>query len=185
MRAGNRSLSLYDGLEARLEISVLHNHMALTFMKLGNLKKAGKFAELAAGEAKALDDDRSLAWVIETLAEIVLAAGKPQKAVELCSKALALGEKGASPEPKVAGLLTAARAHQALHNTARRALRTSKQPDIAESTASGMRRRQFLAACADFLTETGDDKAALSVSPRGRGVTRRRGMRRLPVGTQT
>lgn len=163
VRAGNRSLGLYEGLEARLEISVLHNHMALTYMKLGNLKNAIKFAELAASEARVLDDRRSLAWVTETQAEIALEAGEPQRALELCEQALTLGEEAASPETRVAGLLTAAKAQQALNNTDEARSAFQGATEIAKSTGSRARRRQVLAAYADFLTQTGDDKAALAV----------------------
>ncbi len=163
VRAGARSLTLYEGLDARLEVSVLHNHLALTYLKLGNTKRAAEFAQIAAIEADGLGDDRSKAWVAETQAEIALAEGRPDEAVKLVERTLSLGELGASPETMLAALVTAAKAHQALGHASDARSAFERASDLARSRASGARRRQVLAAYADFLSEIGDDKGALAV----------------------
>jgi tetratricopeptide (TPR) repeat protein len=163
VRCGNRSLSLYEGLDARLEISVLHNHLALTYLKLGNAKRAAKFADLAAAEAEVLGDERARAWVTETQAEVALAAGDPERALELCETTLALAEPHGSPETMLSGLLTRAKAHQALDNTSEARSAYERASEIAKSHNSAARRRQVLAAYADFLSEVGDENAALKM----------------------
>lgn len=160
VRAANRSLSLYEGLGSRLEVSVLHNHLALTYLKLGNAKRAATFASLAATEAEELGDDRSRAWVTETQAEIALAQGRADEAFKLCERSV---ELGGSPETMLAASLTAAKAHQALGRTEEAGAAYQRAQEIAKASPSSVRRRQVLAAYADFLTEVGDDKAALAL----------------------
>jgi tetratricopeptide (TPR) repeat protein len=160
VRAANRSLSLYEGQDARLEVSVLHNHLALTHLNLGNAKRAAKFASLAAAEADALGDDRSRAWVAETQAEIALAEGRAGEALKLCEHTLKLG---GSPETTLAASLTAAKAHQALGSMEDARAAYQRASEMAKATSSSVRRRQVLAAYADFLTAIGDEKTALAV----------------------
>jgi len=160
VRAANRSLSLYEGLDARLEVSVLHNHLALTYLNLGNAKRAAKFVSLAAAEAEALGDDRSRAWVTETQAEIALAEGRADEALKLCERTM---ELGGSPETSLAAWLTAAKAHQALGSMDGARAAYQRASEMAKAASSSARRRQVLAAYADFLTNIGDQQAALAV----------------------
>lgn len=160
VRSANRSLALYEGLDARLEVSVLHNHLALTYLNLGNAKRAAKFATLAASEADALGDDRSRAWVAETQAEIALAEGRPDEALKLCERTLQLG---GSSETALAASLTAAKAHQALGSTQEARASYQRASEMAKLASSAARRRQVLAAYAAFLDDIGDKEAALSV----------------------
>lgn len=163
VRAGMRSLALYEGLGASLEVSVLHNHLALTYLKLGNNKRAAKFATQAASEAAALGDPRAQAWVAETQAEIALAMGNDDEALQLAAKALALEGEGASPDTLLNALLTIARTHRrAGSNTAARTA-FERAADRAREDGSVVRRRQVLAEFAEFLSVIGDEKQALAL----------------------
>ncbi len=163
VRSGMRSLALYEGLGANLEVSVLHNHLALTYLKLGNNQRAAKFATQAAAEAAALGDPRSQAWVAETQAEIALATGHDDDALRFAEQALALESDGASADTVLNALLTIARTHR--HAGDQDAARTAfeRVAERAREDGSVARRRQVLAEFADFLTETGDEKQALAL----------------------
>lgn len=93
-------------------MSVLHNHLALTYLKLGNTKQASEFAGMAAAEAETLSDPRSRAWVAETQAAIALARGEFDEAIGLADRALGLESAGASPQTVMSALLRAAKAHR-------------------------------------------------------------------------
>lgn len=163
VRAGTRSLALYEGLGARVETSVLHNHLALTHLRMGNLKRASKFADLAAAEADELGDVRAQAWVSETKGEIALAEGRYDAAVQLATRALELETEGASPETVLSARITAAKALRAQGTTeaAREAYESAVA--LARSGGSAARRRQVLAEYAEYLTEIGDSKAAIEL----------------------
>lgn len=163
VRAGKRSLSLYEGLDARLEVSVLHNHLALTYLKLGNTTKAAEFAAIAYGEAEALADQRAKAWVTETKAEIALANERAAEALDLSRQVVELGPAGAAPETMLSAHLTAGQALQSLGKTDEARAAFDSAAAAARGGSSAARRRQVLAAYADFLTAVGDDKAALAI----------------------
>ncbi len=158
-----RSLALYEGLGARMEVSVLHNHLALTYLKLGHNKRAAKFATQAAAEAAALGDPQSQAWVAQTQAEIALASGDDAAALELAERALALEPDGASPDTVLNALMTIARAHRRAGDKSAARTTFEHAADRAREEASATRRRQVLAEFADFLTDIGDEKQALAL----------------------
>lgn len=163
VRAGARSLTLYEGLGSKLEVSVLHNHLALTYLKLGNTKQASEFAGMAATEAETLSDPRSRAWVAETQAAIALARGEFDEAIGLADRALGLESAGASPQTVMSALLTAANAHRAAGHLEDARSYYQRAAEAAKSDGGTVRRREVLAAFADFLTDIGDEKAALAM----------------------
>ncbi|MCY7418471.1 MAG: helix-turn-helix transcriptional regulator, partial [Chloroflexi bacterium] len=75
IRAGLESLSLYRAVEARLETALLQNNLALAYLRIGNLERAAGYAADARQVYEADDDRRSLAYVLETEAQIALATG--------------------------------------------------------------------------------------------------------------
>lgn len=161
--AGVRSLALYEGLGARMEVSVLHNHLALTYLKLGNNKRAAKFATQAAAEAAALGDPQAQAWVAQTQAEIALATGDDAAALELAGRALALEAQGASADTVLDAHITIARAHRRAGDNSATRTAFEHATNRARTDASATRRRQVLAEFADFLTEIGDEREALAL----------------------
>ena len=70
LRAGYSSLTLFQGAAARIELASLENDLALAHMKLGNLAKADEFAGRAHDHFVEQGDERLLAHVIETRAQI-------------------------------------------------------------------------------------------------------------------
>lgn len=155
---GLRSLALYAELGSELEVGVLYNHLALTYLRLGNVTRAREYAQQAAETASRLDDRRAQAWVRETLAEIALDSGDHAEAIALAEAVSASPE--ASPETKLTALVTAARAHRAAGamDQAQRCYEAAAEPARASSPT---RRRQVLAECADFASAVGDDKLAI------------------------
>jgi len=87
VRSGVRSLALFQELGSQHEISALHNHLALTYLRLGNLQRATEYADQASREVTELQDQRSRAWVLETQAQIALAERRVADAVALAREA--------------------------------------------------------------------------------------------------
>lgn len=163
VRSGMRSLGLYENLGSQLEVAALHNHLALTYLNLGNLARAADYAHQAATEAQRLGDVRTEAGIAETQAKIALAEGRHQPALELAQEAIRLGADGAAPDAMLEALVTTARAHLALGDSAAALAAFERAADQVRSGPSAARRREVLAEFAEFLTATGDEKRALQL----------------------
>lgn len=161
--AGIKSLALYEALGASFEVSVLHNHLALTHLKLGNTDRAAQFAAIAADGARSLHDPRAEAWVTETQAEIALATEQYEEALRLSLQVLEDGAGQTSPETALTALLTTARAYHALGDMAAARTRYEEAAAVVNAGAAAPRRREVLAAFADFLVESGEADAALAI----------------------
>lgn len=157
---GLRSLALYAELGSEMEVGVLYNHLALTFMRLGNLTRAREYAHQAAQTAERLEDRRAQAWVRETQAEIALDSGDHVEAIALAEAVSASPD--ASPQTKLSALVTAARAHRTTGATDRAKRHYEAAAELARAS-SPSRRRQVLAEYADFAGSLGEDKLAIEL----------------------
>lgn len=163
VQAGMRSLALYDGGNARLEVAALHNHLALTHLRLTNLRRAREFAQQAAGEAADLGDDRALAGILDTQAQVALAEGHAAEALELADRARSLGHASSSPHAVLGGWLTRARALAAQGDTRAAVKAFEAAATLVHDEGQPSRRREVLAEFADYLTQIGRSKQALAV----------------------
>lgn len=163
VRSGIRSLGLYEALGSELEVAALHNHLALTYLNLGNLARAADYAHQAATEAKRLGDVRSQAGIAETQAKIALAEGRHSAALELAGEAIRLGADGAAPDATLEAEVTTARAHGAQGEPAAAIAAFERAAEQVRSGPSAARRREVLAEYAEFLMANGDEKRALQL----------------------
>jgi tetratricopeptide (TPR) repeat protein len=163
VRAGIKSLTLYEGMGATFEVSVLYNHLALTHLKLGNTERASQFVAIAAEGAHSLHDQRAEAWVTETRAEIALAREQYEEALRFSQRVLDADAQATSPETALSALLTAAKAHRAVGDTAEARERYERAAAAVRAGGGPARRREVLAEFAEFLAESGDGEAALAI----------------------
>ena len=77
IRSGLEGLALYRTVRARQEAALLENNLAMAYLRVGNLSRASEYAAGARRLHEADNDRRSLAYVLETQAQIALAAGDP------------------------------------------------------------------------------------------------------------
>ena len=110
IRAGLDSLALYRALEARLEAALLENNLAMAYLRVGNLARASEYAAGARQLHEADRDRRSLAHVLETEAQIALAAGDTAGALGLAREALEHATATDDQRALSSSLLTIARA---------------------------------------------------------------------------
>lgn len=163
VRSGVRSLGLYEAMGSQLEIAALHNHLALTYLNLGNLARAADFAHQAAVEAKRLGDVRSEAGIAETRAKIALAEGRHEAALELAQEALRLAADGKAPDATLEAQVTMARAHGAMGEAVAALAAFEQAAAQVRLGPSAARRREVLAEFAEFLMAAGDEKRALQL----------------------
>lgn len=163
VQAAHRSLGFYEGSNLRVEIAALHNHLALTHLRLGSTKRARAFARQASDEATQLGDERALAGIVETQAQIAFGEGHYDEALELSQRAIDLGEAATSPYAVLGGWLTRARSLAAQGKTEPALAAFGTAADLARQQGLPSRRREVLAEYGDFLSRTGRDKEALAL----------------------
>jgi tetratricopeptide (TPR) repeat protein len=164
LRAGYSSLTLFQGAAARIELASLENDLALAHMKLGNLAKADEFATRAHDHFSEQGDERLLAHVIETEAQIEAARENWPRSLELAREAVALADKTANRKASVSALLSVARAQARLGDTAAAGQTYEQAAQAARELAKPALLRNVLGDWAEFLAEAGDHKAAYALT---------------------
>jgi tetratricopeptide (TPR) repeat protein len=160
----NQGLGAFRALEADREMALLENELALAHLALGGLKRAREHTVRAESGLRKTGDERALAHVIETRAQIDLASGDPVTAVTTAAEAMTMADACGNHKAYLSAALTYARAQRSLG-----------RPDDAIATleAAGQRaheqgriaqRRELLTEWADLLAELGDTRRAYELA---------------------
>ena len=80
IRVGQQGLALYRAAGASFESATIENDLALAYLAMGNLERATEMATEAHQQFETAGDDRFLAAVLDTEAQIALAGGKHDRA---------------------------------------------------------------------------------------------------------
>lgn len=170
LRSGYASLALFTAAETPIEVAKLENELAIAHLRTGNTKRARELAARAHGTFARLGDERLLAHVLDTEAQIRLKAGDADGALKLAAEALELAKRTNNPIAALGALTSSAQAHAALGD----AVEARRSFERAVETARNLRRlgmlRQALTDLADFLAAGGDHEAAFRVSREALGV---------------
>jgi tetratricopeptide (TPR) repeat protein len=105
---GTQSLTLFRAAESARDVAALSNNLALTFLKLGNLERAGAFVAMAAETASTLDDQRLMAHIVDTEAQVLLAQGRYADAQERAEEAQRLAHESGNHHALASALISAA-----------------------------------------------------------------------------
>ncbi len=161
---GLQSLALLRSAEADKDIAHIENLLAMAYLANGSSDRASDLATAARASATA-NNDRSLqAFVADTEAQIALATGDAEAAVELAGEALLLAQQSGTDKATVDALVTRARAFSALG-------RHDAASDDFERAAGSLkpgqrpaRRREILSAWADALAALGRHDQAFALA---------------------
>ncbi|MDP8905018.1 MAG: helix-turn-helix domain-containing protein, partial [Chloroflexota bacterium] len=153
LRTGYASLALFEAASSRTEIASLENDLALAHLRLGNTARAEEMAAAARAHFAQYGDERMLAHVTETEAQIAAARGNWQEALRLADDALAAAERTANPKATVHALLTSARAHAALSNGDAALAAHERAAALARQLGRPALLRRALAEWADYLAQ--------------------------------
>jgi tetratricopeptide (TPR) repeat protein len=160
----NQAIVRYRDLEADREIAVLENELALTHLALGATKRALAHALLAEERLVRLGDDRGRAHVIETRAQIALAAGEPAEAANLAAEALALAETTGNRKAAVSSGLTLGRARARGGDPSAAIAAFEGAAALAREHGRVAQLREILTEWADLRAAEGDAKGAFELS---------------------
>ena len=155
IRYGSQALTLLRAAEADLEAATLENNLALAYLAIGSTDRA---AELVA-EAQAIGsrhrDDRLLAHLTDTEAQVALAAGDPGRAATLAELAIDRAQAADGAKAAVDGWTTLARARLAMGRTDEALEAFAMAAGLAREHAPAPRVREVLRAWADALASVG------------------------------
>jgi tetratricopeptide (TPR) repeat protein len=164
IRAGLQALALLRSAEASLEIGLIANHLALTYLAAGNHQRARAFAEEARAAASSRGDARQVAMLADTQALIALEAGDAEESLRLATEGVELAEGIDHQKGLLDALVTKARALARLGRHEEALGVFERAAGIAASVAPPSRRREILSAWADSLAELGRHDEAYSLA---------------------
>jgi transcriptional regulator with XRE-family HTH domain len=160
LRVGHESLALYQAADAERDEAVLENNLAITFVELGNSKKATSHLRRARELAERLNDDLLLAEVAEAEARLAFATDDAVTATERALAALAAADKGGSYLVAVGAYRTLARVSHRAGNQADAEAAYQEGAALLRSHRANAQLREFLAEWADRRAGWGDATGA-------------------------
>jgi tetratricopeptide (TPR) repeat protein len=150
LRAGTSALPLFEAAEADREAGSLRNSLALTYLQMGDSRRAASLAKEARQLTTTLGDRRTLAHVAETEAQIALAAGDHATVKERIAEALDIARETKNTHAESSALLTLARSLRQTHDPSAEA--TYRQAaDLLRTSGPRPRLAEVLREWADLL----------------------------------
>lgn len=172
IRAGHESLALYQAADAEREEAALEINLALTFIQLGNLDRAGEHLAHAREIAARFEDRRIQSDVAEAEAQLAFERGDDPMARDRAQAALDAAGQGGSYLAAVGAHLTLARIGRRLGERAVAEAEYERASASLREHRAHTRTRDVFAEWADFRTEVGDLAGAneLYAAALGRGT---------------
>jgi tetratricopeptide (TPR) repeat protein len=164
IRVGLQALALLRAAESDLEIGLVENQLALTYLANGSADRALEVVRRARSGAR--HDIQLDAHLTDTEAMIQLGRGAPAEALALADEALALAERGGNQKARLDALTTRARALSALGRHEEAAATFERAAAVADAGAPLSRRREIYSAWADTLAALGRHDEAYALARR-------------------
>lgn len=162
IQTGQRSLALFAASAARRESVILINTLALTYLRLGSVEKARRYAKQARGLAKQLNADEFLAHIIDTEAQIALASRDWPRAIERAGEAVERAATDGNQHALIDGLITRGRAMTGADRRAEAAEDYRRAEDLAAAAGSRRQRRTALTELGELLASEGRHEEAFA-----------------------
>ena len=164
MTSGTQALAQFRAASAAFEVAALENELALVHLGLGNVARARAHAKSAREGFEQLDNDRSLAHVTDTEAQIALAAGHPDEALERGAEAVRLADATGNRKARLSACLSIARARRAAGDLAGASQTLEEAAESARAIGRRAQLQAVLGEWADVRAELGDLEGAYRLS---------------------
>ena len=164
VRAGYASLTLFAAMHADAETAALENDLSLAFLKLGNVSRANELVASARTRFEALGDQRWLAHITDTEAQIALAGSAFERAATLAEQAIDGAELTGNQKALIDALVTRARIRRQRGDRDGADRDFARAADLARAAGSRGRIREVLGAWSEMLAEGGDLRRAYDLS---------------------
>lgn len=163
VRTGQRSLALFEVSAARRESVILTNTLALTYLRLGSVEKARRYAKQARSLAEQLNADEFLAHIIDTEAQIALASRDWPMAIERAGEAVERTTTDGNQHALIDGLITRARARTGAGQLDEAMEDYRRAADLAAAAGSRRQRRAALTELGEVLATQGRHEEAFAL----------------------
>ncbi len=164
VRAGYASLTLFSAMHADAETAALENDLSLAFLKLGNVSRANELVASARTRFEALGDQRWLAHITDTEAQIALAGSAFERAATLAELAIDGAELTGNQKALIDALVTRAQIRRQRGDRDGADGDFARAADLARAAGSRGRIREVLGAWSEMLAEGGDLRRAYDLS---------------------
>jgi tetratricopeptide (TPR) repeat protein len=164
IRYGNQALTLLQSAQADREVAVLQNNLALAYLAIGSTDRAAELVAEAQAIGRHHADERLLAHLADTEAQVALAAGDAERAVVLAGIAIERAEAAQGSKATVDAWTTMARARLALGRTDDALQAFARAAELAREHAAAPRVREVLRAWADALAAVGRHAEAYALA---------------------
>jgi transcriptional regulator with XRE-family HTH domain len=164
IRAGMQGMALYRAAGAIFESARIENDLALAYLATGQVDRARELASDARRQIEDTGDERWMAAVVDTEAQVALASGDVNEALRLATSAREYATRSGNEFNGLMAMLTEARALRAGNRADEAEERFAQAAEIARSSRAPNRLREVLREWADLRADRGDHRGAYELS---------------------
>jgi transcriptional regulator with XRE-family HTH domain len=164
LTTGSQSLTHFRAADAKREIASIENELALVFLALGQVDRAGEHAAVAHLGFERLESDRLLAHVIDTEARIALARDDLDQATTLAVEARRLADDTGNRKASISASLTLGQAKRAQGDLDGASAVLEEATRLARLAGRRAQLQAVLGEWAQIKAEQGDLRGAFDLS---------------------
>ncbi len=164
IRAGTQGMALYRAAGAIFESARIENDLALAYLATGNIDRAQELAADARRQIEDTGDERWMAAVVDTQAQVALASGDVDSALALAHAARGHADRSGNEFGGLMAMLTEARVLRRAGRSAEAEERFREAAAMARESRAPNRLREVLREWADLRAEAGDHRGAYELS---------------------
>ncbi len=164
IRAGTQGMALYRAAGAIFESARIENDLALAYLATGQIERAHELAGDARRQIEDTGDERWMASVVDTEAQVALARGNVDEALGLAARARDYAQRSGNEFAGLMAMLTEARALRRAGRAVDAEARFGEAAALARSSKAPNRLREVLREWADLRAESGDHRGAYELT---------------------
>ena len=164
IRAGTQGMALYRAAGAIFESARIENDLALAYLAAGQVERAGELAGDARRQIEVTGDERWMAAVVDTQAQVALATGDIDEALRLAGDARGYADRSGNEFGGLMAMLTEARALRRAGRNEEAEARFAEAAAAARASRAPSRLRDVLREWAGLRADAGDHRGAYELS---------------------
>jgi tetratricopeptide (TPR) repeat protein len=164
IRTGGQGLAMLRAAGATFESAQIENDLAMAYLATGNTTRAAELAATARAEFERVGDDRFVAAVLDTEAQVALARGEHDTALSTARLAIELARATGNRGVELTAILTEARALRAVGDLTGAEQRYQEAAQLGRAGHAAGRLREVLREWAALRAELGDHKGAYDLT---------------------